>query len=340
MALGKRDSSAVLEAAVALTANPVPDFVGVLEVLRTLIPCASASFNDMALATRDFRYAIVPEGDVAVAARLKPAYDMYVHQHPLINAVARQPSLGAVRFCDVEGGEMVTGTDLFRKFYAPFDVRYQLAIRLPSPPDVVVAYALNRSADAGEFSDRDVAILNVLSGPLAMHHRVSLENDRTGVLTIEMDRNAWAVASVRSDGVVEASSSPVLTVGDTAPTALVELIESHGVPPSDPSRHEVVLGADRWQCVVHPVPLGPTVLFLSRISESAVDLERLQAAGLTPRQSAVLWELARTGGSNGDLARQLGMSEGTVKKHLETVFRALKVTSRAAAILKARELAE
>tara|TARA_R110002126_G_scaffold28499_8_gene94966 strand:- start:2868 stop:3062 length:195 start_codon:yes stop_codon:yes gene_type:complete len=48
--------------------------------------------------------------------------------------------------------------------------------------------------------------------------------------------------------------------------------------------------------------------------------------------------LARTGGSNGELAVELGMSESTVKKHLERVFRVLQVTSRAAAVLRMREL--
>ena len=56
-------------------------------------------------------------------------------------------------------------------------------------------------------------------------------------------------------------------------------------------------------------------------------------AGLTPRQIEVAMELAATGATNAQLARRLGISEGTVKKHLETVFAVLGVESRAAAIV-------
>jgi DNA-binding NarL/FixJ family response regulator len=51
---------------------------------------------------------------------------------------------------------------------------------------------------------------------------------------------------------------------------------------------------------------------------------------LTPRQTDVL-ELLVKGMSNKEIARSLGLSEGTVKVHISGVFRALGVTNRAAA---------
>ncbi|GIG55018.1 helix-turn-helix transcriptional regulator [Demequina activiva] len=338
MSLDDRDARAVLSAAEALASTPAPDFAGVLDVLRSLIDCDSASFNDMALATSDYRYAIVPSSEARVVASLKPKYDAWIHQHPLLIAVAKRPAAGALRLCDVEDGDRFRSTDLYREFYAPFDISYQLAAQLPSPPDVVVAYVLNRSESAGEFSSRDVEVINSLSGLLALHHRVAIERDRTDILTAEMERNAWAVVSVRSDGMVEASSTRELSTGTAVPPQIAALISSHGSPPHEPSRHEVVLGEHTWQCVIHPVPLGPAVLLLRRVGDRAAEIERLEGAGLTGRQASVLWELARTGGSNGDLARALGVSEGTVKKHLEAVFRTLGVPSRGAAILRARQI--
>ncbi|MGE5170576.1 MAG: response regulator [Rudaea sp.] len=58
-------------------------------------------------------------------------------------------------------------------------------------------------------------------------------------------------------------------------------------------------------------------------------------SGLTARQMDVLRLLAR-GWSNKAIARELGVSEGTVKVHLLAVFRALDVRNRTAAVLEAQ----
>tara|TARA_B100000519_G_scaffold114591_2_gene99044 strand:- start:1188 stop:2240 length:1053 start_codon:yes stop_codon:yes gene_type:complete len=337
MGLSDADAQAVLRVAGRLTAHPRLEFAAVLDAVREVIDCDSASFNDMVLATRDFRYVMAPEGEIARATRLKPQYDKYFHQHPLIATATSTPGLGALRFCDVAGGADITSTELYRHFYHPFNVRFQLVLELPSPPDVVVGYALNRNEAAGEFSDRDVAVMNALSGHLAMHHRSALDGERTRVVNAELDRSAWAVVSVRSDGVVEASSSTVLEAGGRVPDSLASVIADTAAP-GDEARHDVMIGGQRWHCIVHPVPLGPTVLLLRRQHDMAADADALRAAGLTPRQAEVVLVLARTGGSNGELAVELGMSESTVKKHLERVFRVLQVTSRAAAVLRMREL--
>ncbi|WP_144142689.1 LuxR C-terminal-related transcriptional regulator [Paraburkholderia sp. BCC1884] len=58
---------------------------------------------------------------------------------------------------------------------------------------------------------------------------------------------------------------------------------------------------------------------------------------LTPRQLQVL-ALAARGDSNKSIARELNISEGTVKVHLYTVYKALKVGSRAQASVAAARL--
>ena len=55
---------------------------------------------------------------------------------------------------------------------------------------------------------------------------------------------------------------------------------------------------------------------------------------LTPRQ----WELLRlvaAGHTNVQIARRLGISEGTVRTHLENIYERLHVSSRTAAITRA-----
>ncbi len=58
---------------------------------------------------------------------------------------------------------------------------------------------------------------------------------------------------------------------------------------------------------------------------------------LTPRQEEVLRLLAR-GLTNKDIARVLGISEGTVKTHVLRVYEALEVTNRTEAAMRMHEL--
>jgi DNA-binding CsgD family transcriptional regulator len=340
--LDQGDIRSVLEAATSLATEPAPDVEHVLGLLRSLISCTSASFNDMALATGDFRYLIVPPDQEDLAAMLKPVYDrLAATQHPLIGAATMHPLSGALRFCDVPERDTFTDTELYNEFFVPFGLRYQMVMQLPAPPDVIVGYALNRGPGEGEFSDRDVAVLNALGPYLALNHRltVDLESDRALAAAVER-HGGWAVMTVRSDGTVDASSSTT-TRASFAPEGrlaqeVIELLPTSNDLARESNACEVTIGDARWRCVIHPVPVGPTVLLVRRLGDEAADAIPLIDLGLTPRQTQVALELARTGGTNAQLARELQISEGTVKKHLEAVFRALGVGSRAGAIVALR----
>ena len=58
---------------------------------------------------------------------------------------------------------------------------------------------------------------------------------------------------------------------------------------------------------------------------------RLRDLGLTPRQTDVL-ELLLAGKPNKAICRELDLSEGTVKTHIQAIFKALEVTSRVQAV--------
>ncbi len=344
MGLDDADTRALLAAVTRLSADPAPTFETVLDILRSVIGCTSASFNDMTLATGDFRHAICPADKVELAWRLKPAYDRFAQQHLLIVHALRTGCVGrGLRYCDVPDGDRFTSTELYREFYEPFDIRYQLVVQLPSPPDVVVGYALNRPAAQGEFSDRDVEVLEALVAPLAMHHRVLMTLEQSEAMAVQADRDGWAMVTVRSDGVVAAASTAAvgttLAVGERVPPEIAAVLPT-ATSMAGPVRHEVVVGEDRWRCVVRPVPVGPTVLLLRRLTDEPDAVTSLVDAGLTPRQSEVASALALTGGTNTQLARSLGMSEGTVKKHLEAVYRVLGVDSRAGAVVAIRALSD
>jgi DNA-binding NarL/FixJ family response regulator len=65
--------------------------------------------------------------------------------------------------------------------------------------------------------------------------------------------------------------------------------------------------------------------------------ESIRVEALSPRQEEV-FALMATGLSNKMIARQLNISEGTVKSHIATIFDVLRVHNRVSAIAEARNL--
>lgn len=82
-----------------------------------------------------------------------------------------------------------------------------------------------------------------------------------------------------------------------------------------------------------PGPVAPHVVIVQADMDASA--QRLQAAGLSPRQLDVALQLAE-GGTNRAIANRLGMAEGTLRKHLERIYRALDVSDRASAIARIR----
>jgi DNA-binding CsgD family transcriptional regulator len=77
-------------------------------------------------------------------------------------------------------------------------------------------------------------------------------------------------------------------------------------------------------------------LLRPHLHRAYLDAERRRQPrpALTPRQWQVL-ELLAAGLTNGQIARRLGVSEGTIRTHLENIYRRLEVTSRTAAVTRA-----
>jgi DNA-binding NarL/FixJ family response regulator len=72
------------------------------------------------------------------------------------------------------------------------------------------------------------------------------------------------------------------------------------------------------------------------LHQAYLDAERRRhpVPKLTPRQWQLVDMLA-AGHTNAQIARRLGISDSTVRKHLENIYRRLEVSSRAAAITRA-----
>jgi DNA-binding CsgD family transcriptional regulator len=77
-------------------------------------------------------------------------------------------------------------------------------------------------------------------------------------------------------------------------------------------------------------------LLRPHLHQAYLDAERRRhpVPRLTPRQNGLL-HLVAAGHTNAQIARRLGISEGTVRSHLENIYERLNVSSRTAAVTRA-----
>lgn len=90
-----------------------------------------------------------------------------------------------------------------------------------------------------------------------------------------------------------------------------------------------LLGEDQLQLRLIQSETFGRMLVMSE-SRPLTSAKPLEALGLTPRQAEILLHVAQ-GGGNEEIARRLHISVRTVQKHLESVFKILKVNSRTGA---------
>jgi DNA-binding NarL/FixJ family response regulator len=83
-------------------------------------------------------------------------------------------------------------------------------------------------------------------------------------------------------------------------------------------------------------PSGQLSLLRPHLQQAYLDVDRRRHP--VPKLTARQWELLRllaVGHTNTQIARRLGVCEGTVRTHLENIYEKLNVSSRTAAVTRA-----
>lgn len=186
------------------------------------------------------------------------------------------------------------------------------------------------------FDDRDRALLTTFGRHVVA--QLGSTTERSGLRTA-FDVRGWRTLLVDDDGTAMSDHDEVSN-DDRAPVAervadLVREARSLGpdrmVVPTDPE--ELVLPLGRYAAFLVPSDIPPHLLFLRPLEFDGPvvgDVTSLRFLGLTEREAEVAARLA-TGATNQQIGSELGISVGTVKKHLQRVFTALRVETRAAA---------
>ncbi len=305
--------------------------------LLDLLACDSVSFSWVA--PGQLHASIHPSPGRAVLDRFEPMLAQRWRENPLAEHFRRTADARPLTWADVTDVDLWRASSFFRDFYAPLGVWDQLGIRIPSPPGVVGGLVVNSHQS---FVERDRAVLGLVGGHIA--HRLHVVGEAFNVRSEKLGAG-WDVISVDHDRRVvtvggSTASGTGCRQGEPLPAELTALMEVNPGPPLPVSRPLAPTEPRTLDTAAGPVTAfvvpgwpGPHTVFLRPDDECGplpADRPLLLEQGLTPRQSEVAL-LLTDGRSNQQIASQLGISIGTVKKHCQQVFCALEVDNRAAA---------
>jgi DNA-binding CsgD family transcriptional regulator/PAS domain-containing protein len=326
------------------------DFPGFITAsLPRVVACDSISYNEVDPERQRLISLLEPptgrfDGDAELLAA-------HMGQHPLISYYQRTRDGRAIRISDFLSDAEFRELDIYTRLYSKLNTRYQMSVSLPAPEPLVIGIALNRARR--DFTEKDRLLLNLLRPHLEeLHHRLqSLERAQQHLSNLRqaIDAAGRGVMMLNSDGRVEfvnQAAQQILEVSvDGAPRKgqrisgpLLAWLSaqqrglSGGGDGSAPAEPLVIEGSGvgivcRYLPGVRPE--DNDVVLLEEQRATATD--GAAPLGLTAREAEVL-SLVASGRTNAQIAEDLVISERTVQKHLEHVFRKLRVSTRTAAV--------
>jgi DNA-binding CsgD family transcriptional regulator len=322
---------------------------GVLPQLRRLVPYDTASFNEIAPAAGEAVVTAVEPSD-AMFDGGEEIFGAYAHQNPLVAAAERHGDAGVRKFSDFISRRELHRLDIYDLVYAAIDVEHQIAFTMPAPSERVIGFALNRKR--GDFSERDRTILEAIRPFVIQAYIDAAARARTRATVAALERatesSAQAVVVLGRQGRIEFAT-------DLATRLLRGLTDTGiGIHLPEPlrawsatqrgltrearhDRRDLDLRAGKATLTAQFVPGGVDRLDAILLRQrTPLRAEALRSLGLTNREIDVLRLLAH-GLSNGEIARELALSERTIAKHLEHVYGKLDVANRTAAVARARD---
>jgi DNA-binding CsgD family transcriptional regulator len=277
-------------------------------------------------------------------AAIGPAFVRHIREHPLF-AAYRQGRGSAVKISDFLTQRQFQRTGLYNEVYRQLGMTHQMAKGLPAPAPLVRSLAFFR--DRKDFSERDRLLLNLLRS----HLNQAYQNAETVTrLHQELELVRQGMEELQQGVIVLTREGRVQTMTTRARQWVGEYF---GRAPGGRGRLPETL--QRWlrqQQALRagtdevPAPRKPlvveregkrlTVRLLAEAEQSLLVIEEqqtelpaasLESLGLSRRQTEVLAWVAQ-GRSNYAIGVVLGISELTVKKHLEHIYAKLGVWSR------------
>lgn len=339
-ALCATDLRSVLELTLeARSARDRASFLGgVTSGLRALVACEALGLNEIdPVRGTALVYTDPPDYGLSVP---RERFATLIRQHPVAGPRSRG-DLRTRRLSEMISARALHRLELYQEAYRELGIEDQIVLGLPG--DALVAIVLSRSRRT--FTDRDREVLELARPHLARAYQDACEREQVARLVWRLeeaieDLSAAVIQIDRAGRVAHASDYALELLGAHFPwrpgvaSRLPDSVAAwlrRGKP--------AVLRVDgpRGRLTIRRLAAGEPssweALLIEEHATACPSLDALRRLGLTAREAQVARLLAR-GKRNGQIAHELGIREGTVRKHLEHLYRTLGVGSRGEAIAR------
>jgi DNA-binding CsgD family transcriptional regulator len=320
-----------------------------LKAVSRVVKAKSIAFTAVdPVLNKSYGYFHPPEhwkfGDIA------EPFQRNIKDHPVIEYASRTRDGSAKAISDFLTDKQFRSTGLYREVFKPMELVDQLSIGMVNSAGLMIGISFNRTRRG--FSNRDRAVLNllrphVLQAYLNCRERHAVKRrDHEQHATI-IDQLPLGFVCVDAKGHIDWSTSLAHQMLSTHYPDAADSI--HGLPDSvrhwlkrvssprgednglAPQLHSYRPG---FELCVRYCPLTDNRAMLLLQELPLIDQRpAIERFGFTKRERQVAYRVVK-GDSIPDVATSLSISQRTVQKHLERIFRKLGVNNLAAACVK------
>ena len=131
----------------------------VVNLALRLVPAGSCSYNHIG-AGPDLLAWLIEPADVGAFPGAVELFQQHLAEHPLVAYLQATGDGRARRISDFLSDRQFRALGLYRDFYRPCEVDYQVAVSVPAPGGGMIALALNRQGH--DFAADDLELLDLL----------------------------------------------------------------------------------------------------------------------------------------------------------------------------------
>ncbi|MBO5039168.1 MAG: response regulator transcription factor [Alphaproteobacteria bacterium] len=183
--------------------------------------------------------------------------------------------------------------------------------------------------------NQDISIIQ--SSNLAEMQKILSKDSDIDILIVDIDLAELNAAEVINKIKNIAPNTKIVAISSSEDTRNIKKILSLGVKGYIPKRSDSNILSGALKLILDGGTYIPPAMLDNGIDYSAYSSASPLKKNLTNRQSQVL-DLIAQGKSNKQIAYDMGVSEATVKLHINALLRSLKVNNRTQAVITAQKM--